>query len=112
KKITLLWGMKASGLGVKTIDLLNCAQRSKGMTKRCSRVLVGLMLNVAFASVLWGQRSDRVVITGLVTDSSGAAIPKATVTVTNEATNIATSVSATDDGNYSTPPLILGPYTV
>src|SRR5205809_3419932 len=82
------------------------------MTKGYLRVVVSLILSMVFATVLHGQRSDRIVITGLVTDSTGAAVPKATVTVINEATNVETTVAATDGGNYSTPPIILGPYTV
>ncbi len=82
------------------------------MTKRYSSVFLSLMLNVAIANLLFGQKSDRVIITGLVTDSAGGAIPQATVTVTNEDTTGKTVVSTTGEGNYSTPPLILGSYTV
>lgn len=82
------------------------------MTKHYSRLLVGLMLNLAFGSLLLAQQGDRVIITGLVTDPSGAAVPGATVTVIDEATHVSTNVLTTADGNYSTPPLILGTYTV
>lgn len=82
------------------------------MTKHYSSLLVGLMLNLVFGSLLFAQRADRVIITGLVTDPSGAAVPGATVTVTDEATNVSTSVPTTGDGNYATPPLVLGTYTV
>ncbi|PYV39802.1 MAG: hypothetical protein DMG06_22185, partial [Acidobacteria bacterium] len=74
--------------------------------------LLGLVLNIGFAGLLFAQRTDRVVITGLIADSSGGAVPQATVTVTNEATNGNTIVSTTGDGNFATPPLILGTYTV
>jgi hypothetical protein len=58
------------------------------------------------------QLADRAVITGLVTDASGAAIDDAKVTITDEATGVKTVVGTNSAGNYSTPPLILGTYRV
>ena len=58
------------------------------------------------------QLADRAVITGVVTDSSGAAIPEAMVTITNEGTGVRTLVGTNGAGNYSTPPLILSTYRV
>jgi Carboxypeptidase regulatory-like domain len=82
------------------------------MTKHYSSLLVVLLLNLAFGALLFAQQADRVVITGLVTDPSGAGIPDAAVTVTDEATHVSTNILTTADGNYSTPPLIVGTYTV
>jgi len=61
---------------------------------------------------LHAQFADRAVITGVVTDSSGAAIPEAMVTITNEGTGVRTLVGTNGAGNYSTPPLILSTYRV
>lgn len=61
---------------------------------------------------LYAQLADRGVITGLVTDASGSAIPDAKVTITNQETGVKTVVGTNSAGNYSTPPLILGTYTV
>jgi hypothetical protein len=47
-----------------------------------------------------------------VTDASGAAVPGAKVTVTDEDTGTSTVVGSDSAGNYSTPPLILGTYMV
>src|SRR5579864_5434888 len=58
------------------------------------------------------QLADRAVITGVVTDASGAAIPDAKVTITDEQTSVKTVVGTNGAGNYSTPPLILGTYRV
>jgi hypothetical protein len=58
------------------------------------------------------QFADRAVITGVVTDASGAAIPDARVTITDEQTGVKTVVGSNSAGNYSTPPLILGRYRV
>src|SRR5229473_1695160 len=76
-----------------------------------SRVLTGLSL-LALATQLFGQGQDRGIITGLVTDKSGAAVPDAQVTITNEATADKIVVSTSSAGNYSTPSLILGSYRV
>jgi len=60
----------------------------------------------------YAQLADRAVITGVVTDASGAAIPDAKVTITDEQTSVKTIVGTNNAGNYSTPPLILGTYRV
>jgi len=51
-------------------------------------------------------------ISGTVTDSSGAVIPNATVTVTAMATNATMTHSTSNDGVYSVWPLTPGPYTL
>ena len=60
----------------------------------------------------YAQFADRATITGVVTDSSGAAIPDARVTITDEQTGVKTIVGTNSAGNFSTPPLILGTYRV
>src|ERR1700726_4822974 len=67
---------------------------------------------LSLATMLFGQGQDRGIITGLVTDKSGAAVPGATVTITDEATGVKTVVDTTSAGNFSTPPLVLGSYKV
>ncbi|HXJ87524.1 MAG TPA: TonB-dependent receptor [Candidatus Binatia bacterium] len=71
------------------------------------------------AVVLWfnqdksfAQFADRAVITGVVTDVSGAAVPDAKVTITDQATGVQAVVGSNSAGNYSSPPLILGTYKV
>ncbi len=51
-------------------------------------------------------------IVGLVTDSSGGAIPGATVTVTNTATLVVRTVTTNEVGAYNLTPLIPGTYEV
>ncbi|MDQ3652123.1 MAG: TonB-dependent receptor, partial [Acidobacteriota bacterium] len=51
-------------------------------------------------------------ITGLVTDPSGAALPGANITVTSMATNTPTSTTSNEEGNYTVPFLQPGQYTV
>jgi hypothetical protein len=59
-----------------------------------------------------GQAVDSQQITGVVTDSTGAAISNAEVTVTNEATRVARTVRSNNDGNYTVLNLPVGVYTV
>src|ERR1700754_175840 len=58
-------------------------------------------------AVLSGQQ-----FTGRVTDSSGAAVSKAKVTVLNQATNVASSTTTTGAGDYTVPYLKPGLYNV
>ncbi len=72
-----------------------------------------LCLLVAFSgNTLFAQLADRAVITGIVTDPSGAAVPDAKVSITNQDTGAVTLVGSNSAGNFSTPPLILGRYSV
>src|SRR3979490_245128 len=63
-------------------------------------------------SLLLAQRSDRGIITGLVTDQTGSSVSGATVKVRNEGTGVVTDVVTNDAGAYATPPLLLGIYSV
>src|SRR5438034_322253 len=74
-------------------------------------LLLGAMV-VFVGQSAYAQFADRAVITGIVADSSGSAIPDAKVTIIDENTGAKIVVGTTTAGNYSTPPLILGTYTV
>src|SRR5438067_6448313 len=78
----------------------------------CVAVSLSLALVVFSGQNLFAQLADRAVITGVVTDASGAAIPDAKVTIINQDTGVPTVVGTNSAGNYSTPPLILGTYRV
>ena len=82
--------------------------------KRFAFAAVSLLLGFAVFSAknLQAQFADRAVITGVVTDASGADMPDAKVTITNEGTGASTVVGTNSAGNYSTPPLTLGTYRV
>src|SRR4030095_7695984 len=73
---------------------------------------------VACALSLWAstpvlaQRADRAIISGVVTDAQGSAVPGATVTVRNEATGVNTVIVTNGAGAYTSPPLVLGRYSV
>jgi hypothetical protein len=74
----------------------------------------GLLVLLAFATplALRAQTAGEGTITGSVSDSTGAAIPNATVAATNEATNISTERTSTSAGLYTIAPLPVGYYTV
>jgi hypothetical protein len=63
-------------------------------------------------AVLKAQSGGQGAITGTVTDSTGAAIPDATITATNAATNVQTTRTTSGAGAYSISPLPPGIYSV
>jgi len=75
------------------------------------RILSACLLVVCSVVAAHAQ-VDRATLTGEVKDSTGAVVPNATVAVTNTATNVATRVRTTGDGNYLAPNLAPGQYLV
>jgi Carboxypeptidase regulatory-like domain len=68
---------------------------------------VGLMLPVAIA-----QTGGQGAISGTVTDSTGALVPKASVIARNVGTGVETKSTTSSDGLYNIAPLIPGTYTL
>src|SRR5437762_1318614 len=60
--------------------------------------LFSLLFLLLAANYAWGQATAR--LTGTVKDQSGGAIVGATVTLTNEGTNISRTTKTDADGNY------------
>jgi hypothetical protein len=74
-------------------------------------------LFLALGMVVVAERSARAqattgTFTGAVTDPTGAVVPNATVTVTNEATNVSASRTTGTEGLYTIPNLLPGFYTL
>src|SRR5829696_8169243 len=67
---------------------------------------------LALACTTLLAQSDRGIISGTVTDSSGAAIPGAKVTAVRVATNSTFSTVSTSTGDFTIPSLPVGEYTV
>ena len=65
-----------------------------------------------FAAANGNAQSTFATLTGTVTDASGAVVPNATVTVTNEGTGLQRSVTADASGEYRVINLDAGTYTV
>ena len=75
-------------------------------------LLIAFLLVFSPAVLALGQAVDSQQITGVVTDPTGAAVPQAEVTVTNEATLAVRTVRSNDDGNYTVLNLPVGVYTI
>src|SRR5581483_7385139 len=75
------------------------------------RALLLLVLSAAWGMHAFAQE-DRGRISGVVTDTTGAVIPKANVTVTDEATHVSQTVHSNDTGQYVVDLLIPDLYTV
>jgi hypothetical protein len=75
-------------------------------------VIIPIVLACVSAGVARGQVTDSQSISGTVTDATGAAVPGATVTVTNEATKISNTVKTNGDGLYNVLNVPTGTYTV
>jgi len=74
------------------------------------RVVVITVFALCFLSTATAQYNAA--IQGTVTDTSGAVVPGATVTATNQQTGIASKTVSGDAGTYRIPGLIPGNYTV
>ncbi len=73
--------------------------------------LMFVLLAQCLAASAWAQQS-RGNFFGSVTDSSGAAIAGAKVTITAVATNTVTTYETNAEGNYSAPLLVVGAYSI
>lgn len=69
-------------------------------------LLVGLFVAVSFAQIASNT------ITGTVTDASGAVVPGAAITLTNQGTNVTTNSRSNAAGQYTFPYLQQGVYTL
>src|SRR5713226_2274911 len=87
---------------------------------RCPLRFLAAFISFAFltclclgvAGLVFGQGTDLGTIRGTVTDSTGAAIPNATVTVTDALTNTARQTKTNSQGQYEMFGLNLGTYRV
>lgn len=70
------------------------------------------MMTLLFAFSLALAQRDLATIVGTVTDQSGAGIPGAKITVTEDATGLKYELTASDSGEYARPALKPGVYTV
>ena len=72
-------------------------------------LLLSLVIGLAFASG-WAQTTATIV--GTVTDSTGAVVPKVTITITSSDTGLARTTTTNQDGNYVATFLPVGHYSV
>ena len=76
--------------------------------RRTLQTLLPLAILIVLVAASFAQTSGE--ITGLVTDSSGAAVVGATVSVTNQATGAVRRVTTNNEGLYAFPSLLPGDY--
>src|SRR5690349_24592920 len=84
------------------------------MTRSVRRSL-GTLLLLAFGLLIPGlafAQTGAASLTGIVTDQSGAAVPGATVTATNQATNVDYTAISNETGNYTIASLPVGTYVL
>src|SRR5579862_4137551 len=76
------------------------------------RISAFLILLLTATGTMFGQAGATGTILGTVTDSSGAVVPNARITVTNTATKVALQTATNSAGDYNAPALNPGTYTV
>ena len=76
-----------------------------------SNLMLLLILSLTASGFLEAQTGTGAII-GTVTDASGAVVPNATVTITNQATGTTRTIASNGDGLYSAPALPAGTYQV
>src|SRR5215472_1168156 len=81
------------------------------MRLRSFAILAIALLILASGAAVWSQTVQGV-ITGTVTDPTGAVVPNATVTITNVGTNISQTTTTGSDGAYRFSLVPPGTYTV
>jgi hypothetical protein len=82
------------------------------MIHKLYRRFWGPIVVAAMACPALGQGGATGTILGTVTDSSGAVVPNAAVTITNAGTGVSHRVTTSSSGDYSVPDLNPGPYSV
>jgi hypothetical protein len=82
------------------------------MMHKVYRWVWGSIAVLVMACTAFGQGGATGTVLGTVTDSTGAVIPNATVTITNTGTGVSHKATTSSSGDYSVPDLIPGPYSV
>ena len=94
-----------------TIETIKEQLMNSSFRAICTFALVVFALTL-FAGTSTFAQTFRGTILGSVTDSSGAAVPGATVTIRNVDTGLVRTVTTSEDGSYSAPELPIGTYSV
>jgi hypothetical protein len=81
-------------------------------TRLCARLLSLITVLVFMSATASAQLAGKGAVSGKVSDASGAAIPGASIVVTNNDTTISTTATSTSAGDYSLSTLDPGIYTI
>jgi len=100
------------GISMNQINPLRIAAVGKTFLPKAfiSKASISLLLVLSLLSAVSAQTATSGQITGNVTDPSGAAVPSATVTVTNVGTGETRTVTTSEEGNYTLANLAVGTY--
>src|SRR5215469_6892955 len=91
----------------------SASERFFGTTVRKGiRAFAAVVFLMATVAVGVGAQQTTADLVGTVTDSSGAVVPGATVTVTNSGTGISQSATSSENGDYLFTLLQVGTYSV
>jgi Carboxypeptidase regulatory-like domain len=82
------------------------------VTGRLTIALAALLLWTMHPAAIFSQVQTTTAISGLISDSSGAVVPEASVTLRNQDTGAVRQANANADGVYSFPSLLPGTYTI
>src|SRR5215813_9292210 len=82
------------------------------MNRVSSRRAILFVLTMAIAAGLAIAQSDNANVNGVITDPSGAAVPRAKVVLKNQATGLTREVATNESGVYSIPTVPPGMYTL
>jgi len=99
---------------VMTSKRFNLSVGGREMNIRSVKLALALLLVVCVGCVLpaWGQAVDTGTVVGTVTDSTGAVVVGATVTMTDIGTKTSRSVVTNDAGRYVVPSVEPGKYDI
>jgi hypothetical protein len=97
---------------LQSVDARTVQRVRAGLARRCPILLFPILCLMVLLATPAAAQNFRGSIEGRVTDRSDAAVPGATITITNKATN-ATSTTVSDErGNYAVPLLNPGTYKI
>lgn len=82
------------------------------MSKVRTRIVALTTMCVLVAAAAFGQGSVTSTLTGTVLDTSGGAIPGATIVAKNNATSVTSETTSSSQGTFTIPALLPGSYTV
>src|SRR6185369_11986482 len=81
-------------------------------TKKLFRAAVPILLSLILPVTLHAQAAGTASVQGTVTDQTGAAVPGATVTLTQTATGTSRASTTDGAGVYALPNVPVGPYSL
>jgi hypothetical protein len=101
-----------NGMAARQVDSIVCSDVAHLYPRKAIGRLILILLGFFLASGTIFAQVERASITGTITDEGGSVIPGASVRVTNEETNTATSLTTDNAGVYNAINLTPGSYTI